>query len=151
VLLGGKFNGNPYDALSLCYCCLRSQHEEALKDGILWYEEMLGNVESYQLYAGYANILANCKKYRQALKAYNKAIELKPTLINAHVSIAFIHEYGKKDHEKSEEIAKKLISLYPDNMYAQLILAKSEKDITSQIDKLKEIGVKHPEYVRINF
>lgn len=64
---------------------------------------------------------------------------MKPTLINAHVSIAFIHEYGKKDHAKSEEIAKKLINLYPDNMYAQLILAKSEKDLTNQIEKLKEI------------
>ena len=55
------------------------------------------------------------------------------------------------NNAKSEEVAKKLINLYPDNMYAQLILAKSEKDITNQIEKLKEIEAKHPKYARITF
>jgi tetratricopeptide (TPR) repeat protein len=52
---------------------------------------MLGNVESYQLYSGYANILSNTKKYKEAIKIYNVVIKLKPTLVNAHVSIALIH------------------------------------------------------------
>ena len=39
---------------------------------------------------GYANILANNRKYKEAKAVYNKIIALKPTLVNAHVSIVLL-------------------------------------------------------------
>lgn len=51
---------------------------------------MLSEIESYQLYMGYANILANSRKYKEAIKIYNKIIVLKPTLVNAYISIALL-------------------------------------------------------------
>jgi hypothetical protein len=42
--------------------------------------------------------------------------------------MALVYEYRKNDQINAGEIAKKILSLYPGNMYAQLIAAKNDKD-----------------------
>lgn len=39
---------------------------------------------------GYANILANNRKYKEAIAIYNKIIGLKPTLVNSYISISLL-------------------------------------------------------------
>lgn len=63
----------------------------------MWYEDMLSQNETYELYMGYANIFYNKGLYDHALKAYNKVIELRPSLVNAYICIMFLYEYRRVD------------------------------------------------------
>jgi hypothetical protein len=40
---------------------------------------------------------------------YNKAIKLRPSLINAYVAIAMLHEYRRVENPKSIAMAKKIL------------------------------------------
>ncbi len=40
---------------------------------------------------GYANLLSNAYEFDLAVPMYKRAISLKPNLINAYVSLAFIY------------------------------------------------------------
>lgn len=105
-------------------------------------------MESYSLYIGYANILANRERFDEAIKVYKKVIELKPTLINSYVSLALIYEYKRIEKPKAIEMANKIIAIEPDNMYARFILARNTPNVDEKIEKLKAIHFKNPEYVR---
>ncbi len=80
-----------FDALSLCYCRIMESNIEEMDKGVIWYEDMLSERPTYELYIGYANILYNKYLYDPALKAYNKVIAMRPSLVNAYVSLMFLH------------------------------------------------------------
>ncbi len=56
---------------------------------------MLGDRDSYELLIGYANLLYNKARFDESIKFYNKAIELRPNIINNYVSIAMVYEYRR--------------------------------------------------------
>ena len=70
----GKIKGNVFDALSLCYCTIRISNGEEAEKGIEWYEDMLGDRDSYELLIGYANLLYNKARFDESIKFYNKAM-----------------------------------------------------------------------------
>lgn len=110
---------------------------------------MIGLHETVELLVGYANILYNRNKYEDAVKVYNKALEKKPSLVNAYLGIAMVYEYYRVQKPKSIEMADKVLTLEPDNMYAHFILARNEKEIDDKIIKLKTLADKFPDYVRL--
>jgi pentatricopeptide repeat protein len=91
----GKIKGNAFDALSLCFSIIKNSNEEETARGILWYEDMIGLNETVELLVGYDNILYNRGRYEEAIKAYNKAIEKQPSLINAYVGITMVYEFRR--------------------------------------------------------
>jgi hypothetical protein len=46
-------------------------------------------------------------------------------------------------------MALKINEMFSSNSYADFILARKVKDINEKISKLKEVNLKHPEYVRV--
>ena len=88
------------------------------------------------MYIGYAHICYNLYKYDEALKAYHKFLKMKPNFINAMVSVMFLHEFRRVEKPKSIAMAKKILELNPDNMYAHFILGKNETNTDEKIKKL---------------
>jgi tetratricopeptide (TPR) repeat protein len=86
---------------------------------------MLGEKECYEFYIGYANVLYNRARYEEAIKMYNKVIKLKPNLVNAQASLAFIYEYCRIEKSKSTALAKQILEKDSSNMYAEFILARN--------------------------
>lgn len=114
-----------FDALSLCYSRIKESNVEELEKGVVWYEDMLSEKQTYELYMGYANILYNKYLYDPALKAYNKVIALRPSLVNTYVSIMFLHEFKRVEKPKAIAFANTVLSKDPDNMYAYFVLGKN--------------------------
>lgn len=100
-----------FDALSLCYCQIRNTHEKEIDKGVLWYEDMLAEKESPELYMGYANLYYHKIRYENAEKMYNKAISLRPKFVNAYVGIAMMHEFRRIYKPKAIEMAKKIMEI----------------------------------------
>lgn len=98
-----------FDALSLCYCRIKDSNLEELEKGIIWYEDMLNEKQTYELYMGYANILFNKYLYDYALKIYNKVIAIRPSLINAYVSMMFLHEFRRVEKPKAIAFANTVL------------------------------------------
>jgi hypothetical protein len=46
-------------------------------------------------------------------------------------------------------MALKINEMFSSNPYADFILARKVKDIDEKILKLKEVNLKHPDYVRV--
>ena len=110
----------------------------------MWYEDMIGERLCVQLYIGYANALSNRCRYEEAIKMYEKVIKMRPNLINAYVSIAFLYEYRRIQKSKSTAMARKILEMDPENMYAAYILARNQSDVDTRISKLKEVSAKYP-------
>ena len=98
---------------------------------------------------GYANLLSKKGRYDEAVKMYNRVILHRPTLVNAYVCIAMIHEYRRIEKTKSVAMAKKILEIDPNNMYAVFILAKNVENVDTKIEKLKSAFERFPDYVRI--
>ncbi len=82
---------SPYDAMSLCYSLLvgKPKYATDLKKGEAWYRSMTEKYPEHVGFAiGYGNILYCNDSFDQAIKMYERAIQLKPDLINAYASIA---------------------------------------------------------------
>ena len=56
---------------------------------------------NYQLLVGYANILSFSQSYDEAVVLYDKALSLKPDLVNAVISKMLICYYWRVDKKKS--------------------------------------------------
>jgi tetratricopeptide (TPR) repeat protein len=110
---------------------------------------MLGTRESYELYMGYANLLCKKGRYDEAVRMYNRVIQHRPTLVNAYVCIAMIHEYRRIEKSKSVAMAKQILDMDHNNMYAVFILARNIENVDQKIEKLKIAFERFPEYVRI--
>lgn len=98
---------------------------------------MLCNNETYELYIGYANILYNKYFYDPALKAYNKVMKMRPTLLNAYVGVMFLYEFRRVEKPKAIAFANTVLAKDPNNMYAYFVLGKNIKDVDERIQKLK--------------
>ena len=98
---------------------------------------------------GYGNILWFNASYDEAIKMYEKVILMKPDFINAYASIAITYQYKRTMPAKATQYALKILSMVPQNSYADFILARNIQDIDEKILKLKEASQKHPEYTRI--
>jgi tetratricopeptide (TPR) repeat protein len=86
---------------------------------------MLSEKQTYELYMGYANILYNKYLYDHALKTYNKVIAMRPSLVNAYVSMMFLHEFKRVEKPKAIALANTVLSKDPDNKYAYFVLGKN--------------------------
>ena len=138
--------------MSLCYSLLigKSKYATDMKKGEVWYRSMSEKYPDNVGFAmGYGNILWCNASYDEAIKMYEKAIQLKPDLINAYASIAITYEYKRTNIAKANQYAKKILELVPQNPYADFVLARNIQDIDQKISKLKEISQIHPEYTRI--
>jgi hypothetical protein len=51
---------------------------------------------------GYANLFACTQSYDDAVKLYDRVIQLKVDLVNAYTSKAIIYEYKRINYEKSK-------------------------------------------------
>lgn len=58
---------------------------------------------------GYGNILWCNASYDEAIKMYDRAIQLKPDLINAYASIAITYEYKRVNLPKANQYAFKIL------------------------------------------
>ena len=62
----------------------------------MWYKMMTTKYpQNYGLWMGYANILSMTTSFDQALKIYDKVLELKPNFLNALVCKAMLHTYKR--------------------------------------------------------
>lgn len=60
-----------------------------------WYKMMIERYGTYQFYIGYAHFLYGKGIYEEAIKMYNKVLEIKPDYIIPEICIAFTHEYRR--------------------------------------------------------
>ena len=82
---------------------------------------------------GYGNILWCNASYDEAIKMYEKAIQLKPDLINAYASIAMTYQYKRTNPAKACQYAKQILELVPENPYADFIIAKCIQEVDQKI------------------
>ena len=61
----------------------------------------------------------------------------------------FLHELKRVEKAKSIAMAKKILELDPDNMYAYFVLAKNETNVDEKIKKLSVGAERFPRYVRM--
>ena len=91
----------------------------------------------YQLTFGYANIINNSGYYDEAVEYYIRTIDLHYDFLPAYECIAYIYEYKRIDTSKSLDWAQKALSVDPNSLYCQFVVAKNEKDIDQRIIKVK--------------
>lgn len=143
----GKFKENPYDALSLCYFLLRHKTLE-LQEGLEWYKMQMINRTSHEFYMGYANILNNLQRYKEAEAIYEKIINFQPDFVNVYVAIMMISQFRMIDRQKSEKYCKLVLEIDPNNMYAHFVTARN----SNKNEKLTNLAIEannFPLYVRI--
>jgi tetratricopeptide (TPR) repeat protein len=94
--------------MSLCYTLLIGNPKYAtdLKKGEIWYRSMVEKYpENVGIAMGYGNILWSNSSFDEAIKMYEKAIQLKPDLINAYASIAMTYLYKRTNLTKARQYA----------------------------------------------
>ena len=126
--------------MSLCYSLLigKPKYATDMKKGEIWYRLMSEKYpENVGIIMGYGNILWCNASYDEAIKMYERAIQLKPDLINAYASIAITYQYKRTNPPKASQYANKILELVPQNSYADFILARNIKEIDEKISKLK--------------
>lgn len=75
----------------------------------MWYNSMVSQYpDNVGLKMGHANLLVCLGSYDQALKMYDRVIQLKANLVNVYTSKAMIYMYKQKDFAKAREIALKI-------------------------------------------
>lgn len=98
--------------MSLCYALLigKPKYATDLKKGEIWYRSMAEKYpENVGIAMGYGNILWSNTSYDEAIKMYEKAIQLKPDLINAYASIAITYQYKRINPTKACQYAQKIL------------------------------------------
>jgi hypothetical protein len=70
----------------------KEKHANELKKGLMWYQYMLSKyTENIGLTMGYANLFICTGSYDEAVKLYDRVIQLKADLVNAYTSKAMIY------------------------------------------------------------
>lgn len=72
--------------------------------------------KNFLLHNNLANTLRDLGKYEEAIKEYEKAIEISPNSTNSYINLASVFQYSLKDLDKALEIYKKAIEKNPENI-----------------------------------
>ena len=104
--------------------------------------------DNHAVLMGYGNILEKKGHFDEAVRIYNKVIELKPKLIKAYECIAMIYEYKRVNKKKSCDYANRALAIDPKSMYALFVLCRNQSTPDEKIKKLKELCEIYPKFSR---
>jgi len=78
------------------------KYATALKKGLVWYQSMLmKNPDNVGILMGYGNLFVCSNSFDEAIKMYDRVIQLRPDFVNAYASKAVLHEYKRINLKKA--------------------------------------------------